>query len=383
MLSPARASSQPNHACSGAPGLERPTLVPGRSLIDFTIALARGHQQRHRRCRREPEDQPGDLIHRARAEPEHRVERRGGEIGLALCEGLRRAGLGPGGLDGDVEALRVKKPSASATRSGRYSGEVTGPATARVSVWSRMMSPGIRSARRCCRVASDSRPATRSGQGAPAPALPGVAGRITGRRAGGRPARRSRSPWARSSRSTRPGAGRPGGRRAAARGLLVAERLAATPVLALESLVRPSGTFGSRRAGCSSSPAGCSIASAAISAPCARAARAAARRGARHSRHRSRDGRRHPALFGGPAGIRRRRVHPASSGSSPADVRRAGHEEARRWLEAHLPSDPDLFNEFHALLVAVAKSHCRTGRSARAAHCASTCAAGPPSTGRG
>ena len=37
MLSPARASSQPNHACSGAPGLERPTLVPGRSLIDFTI----------------------------------------------------------------------------------------------------------------------------------------------------------------------------------------------------------------------------------------------------------------------------------------------------------------------------------------------------------
>src|SRR5207244_4129458 len=28
----------------------------------------------------------------------------------------------------------------------------------------------------------------------------------------------------------------------------------------------------------------------------------------------------------------------------------AGYEEVRHWLEAHLPSDPDLFNEFHALL---------------------------------
>jgi endonuclease-3 related protein len=39
---------------------------------------------------------------------------------------------------------------------------------------------------------------------------------------------------------------------------------------------------------------------------------------------------------------------------------RAGYEDARRWLEAHLPSDPELFNEFHALLVAVGKSHCRS-----------------------
>jgi endonuclease III related protein len=40
--------------------------------------------------------------------------------------------------------------------------------------------------------------------------------------------------------------------------------------------------------------------------------------------------------------------------------RAAGYEEARAWLEAHLPSDPTLFNEFHALLVAVGKSNCRT-----------------------
>jgi endonuclease III related protein len=38
----------------------------------------------------------------------------------------------------------------------------------------------------------------------------------------------------------------------------------------------------------------------------------------------------------------------------------AGYEESRAFLEAHLPSDPALFNEFHALLVAVGKSHCRT-----------------------
>src|SRR5207253_4816740 len=38
----------------------------------------------------------------------------------------------------------------------------------------------------------------------------------------------------------------------------------------------------------------------------------------------------------------------------------AGYEEVRHWLEAHLPSDPELFNEFHALLVAVGKSNCRS-----------------------
>ncbi len=42
----------------------------------------------------------------------------------------------------------------------------------------------------------------------------------------------------------------------------------------------------------------------------------------------------------------------------------AAYEQARGVIEAHLPSDPALFNEFHALLVAVAKVHCRT-----VAHC--------------
>jgi len=40
--------------------------------------------------------------------------------------------------------------------------------------------------------------------------------------------------------------------------------------------------------------------------------------------------------------------------------RKAGYEQARAFLEAHLPSDPALFNEFHALLVAVGKTRCRT-----------------------
>jgi endonuclease-3 related protein len=38
----------------------------------------------------------------------------------------------------------------------------------------------------------------------------------------------------------------------------------------------------------------------------------------------------------------------------------AGYDEARAFIESHLPSDPALYNEFHALLVAVGKSHCRT-----------------------
>src|SRR5215471_3763427 len=38
----------------------------------------------------------------------------------------------------------------------------------------------------------------------------------------------------------------------------------------------------------------------------------------------------------------------------------ATYEEVRRFAEAHLPSDPALFNEFHALIVAVGKAHCRT-----------------------
>jgi endonuclease-3 related protein len=38
----------------------------------------------------------------------------------------------------------------------------------------------------------------------------------------------------------------------------------------------------------------------------------------------------------------------------------ASYEETRAFLEAHLPSDPALLNELHALLVAVGKRHCRT-----------------------
>lgn len=44
----------------------------------------------------------------------------------------------------------------------------------------------------------------------------------------------------------------------------------------------------------------------------------------------------------------------------------AGYEEARAFFEAHLPSDPVLFNEFHALLVAQGKADRRAApRSAR------------------
>jgi len=38
----------------------------------------------------------------------------------------------------------------------------------------------------------------------------------------------------------------------------------------------------------------------------------------------------------------------------------AGYETIRAFAERHLPADPRLFNEYHALLVAVGKRHCRT-----------------------
>jgi endonuclease-3 related protein len=37
----------------------------------------------------------------------------------------------------------------------------------------------------------------------------------------------------------------------------------------------------------------------------------------------------------------------------------AGYEEVRQFFERHLPGDPALFNEYHALLVAVGKHYCR------------------------
>jgi endonuclease-3 related protein len=49
----------------------------------------------------------------------------------------------------------------------------------------------------------------------------------------------------------------------------------------------------------------------------------------------------------------------ARRGLLPAGV---SYEDARAWLEAHLPSDPALFNEFHALLVALGKHDRLTGR---------------------
>ena len=39
---------------------------------------------------------------------------------------------------------------------------------------------------------------------------------------------------------------------------------------------------------------------------------------------------------------------------------RASYEAVRAFVEAHLPADPGLYNEYHALLVAVGKRHCRT-----------------------
>jgi endonuclease-3 related protein len=44
----------------------------------------------------------------------------------------------------------------------------------------------------------------------------------------------------------------------------------------------------------------------------------------------------------------------------------ATYEQTRAFLEAHLPSDPALFNELHALIVAVGKAFCRATPSCAA-----------------
>lgn len=41
-------------------------------------------------------------------------------------------------------------------------------------------------------------------------------------------------------------------------------------------------------------------------------------------------------------------------------ARGAGYEAIRAFFERHLPSDPRLYNEYHALLVAVGKEYCRS-----------------------
>ena len=152
-----------------------------------------------------------------------------------------------------------------------------------------------------------------------------------------------------------------------ARGLLVPVRLAATPAWKLELLVRPSGTY-----------------------------RLKARRLLDFTRWLlARFGGDFRAMRRAPLGpLRRELLRVPGLGPETADAillyaagrpvfvadaytrrvlarhrlmpGRGGYEDARAFLEAHLPSDPALFNELHALLVAVAKSHCRT-----VPHCAS------------
>jgi endonuclease-3 related protein len=58
----------------------------------------------------------------------------------------------------------------------------------------------------------------------------------------------------------------------------------------------------------------------------------------------------------------------------------ASYEETRAFLEAHLPSDPALFNELHALMVAVGKAFCRATPSCAACPLRADLRGRPPAT---
>ena len=67
--------------------------------------MRRGDEHREWRGRREPEHQAGRLVGGARAEAQQRLERRRGEIHLALGQRLGGAGLGAGRPDRDLQPL--------------------------------------------------------------------------------------------------------------------------------------------------------------------------------------------------------------------------------------------------------------------------------------
>ena len=60
-------------------------------------------QQRDRGRGRQPEDQPRSLTARPKAEPQHGLERRCDDVGLALGQRLGGSRFGASGLDRDGE----------------------------------------------------------------------------------------------------------------------------------------------------------------------------------------------------------------------------------------------------------------------------------------
>lgn len=72
----------------------------------------------------------------------------------------------------------------------------------------------------------------------------------------------------------------------------------------------------------------------------------------------------------------------ARTGALPDDLRSAGYETVRRWVESRLPPSPSLMNEFHALIVAHSKDPCGRQPQCEACALAASCATGRALTGR-
>ena len=370
------------------PGPGIPTGLPRRSSTRRTRLAGGGRDQERDRRRAHVRGQYLDGELPRPGAPDRLVERRHRDPGLAVAERRHRAAVGCfARLSVTVTPSASNVPSAAAAWTGRYAGSSAGPPTATVSGGRlRRGGPGEQEARRaattprerarapppasiisimrppCSRRRRSCRGPTRaaaacsgsttastggtapSAGGRPAPAFEVVVGAILTQNAAWRNAERA---IARLRAAGRPRPSRPSSRCRPAR---------------LAALLRPSGTFR-------------------VKARRLRAfARHVARRhGGRLGRllalplpalraelrgdpgHRAGDGRRHRALC-------RRAGRSSSStptrGGSSARHRLvapdADYATVQTLVMAHLPHDPALFNEFHALLVRVGKEHCRT-----------------------
>src|SRR5262245_47261527 len=361
-FSPRLSSSAVSQACSGVPGDVTPMRRPTRLSTERTVSASRvGTSRATAGAAVSPSTSRG-CWEGTRGPKRSRAS---SDVAAASTCPWASASAAPTSdrvvFSVMASPSRLKKPSAWATRRSRYSGEVGGPLTAKLRAWSSTMRPSIPSGPRLrlrhlaipgpprdpikarllrlyTRLLREFGPQHWWPGGAPYEVAVGAI--LT-----------QHTAWANAARAV-----------AALRGrrLLRPERLAALPERTLAQVIRASGTY-----------------------------RLKARRLRAFTRWLlERHGGRWDSVRRAPLGaLRRDLLTVVGLGPETVDAillyaagrhvfvadeytRRmlvrhrllpagAGYEHVRTFLEAHLPSAPALFNEFHALLVAAGKLHCR------------------------